>query len=528
MFFSFSKQQRRQKQLAEPYPEAWRAYLQENVFLHRLLSPAEQSRLWDAVRIFIAEKFWEGGAGLAVTDEMKVTIAGHACLLTLGFEDYYFDELKTVLVYPGSFLSLAADPLGDVRVLGARLGEAHHNGPVILSWWQTYWDGRRLGESNLVLHEFAHKLAELGEPEKGMPVIKDPQLEDRWQEVMKTEYDRLVEDATYQRPTLLDPYGAENRAEFFAVATECFFLQPTELRRRHESLYQLLAEWYRQDPAVRRVDATLTAQAQDAEEQYARHIIAEATDAIRKHPDYLDAYSQRADGYCHLEEFERALEDCTTLIRLAPREARADAYHERGLVHLAAGSYDLAVADFTEAIDRSPDFAEAYRDRGSARAAKGKYQKALTDLTHALRLDPRDHETYRERAFVYYDLEKYDQALRDLSRVIRLAPSSASAYGDRAWVHLAMREYDQAIADCNEAIRLSPAFPEAYKHRGVAYFHQGAYDQAIDDFNEAIRIDPNYASAFRARAEAYQAKGEGERARRDLDQAENLEGNEGD
>lgn len=50
---------------------------------------------------------------------------------------------------------------------------------------------------------------------------------------------------------MLDTYGATNPAEFFAVATECFFERAEELRRRHGSLYAVLQDYYCQDPAAR-------------------------------------------------------------------------------------------------------------------------------------------------------------------------------------------------------------------------------------------------------------------------------------
>src|SRR5207248_1650091 len=240
------------------FPEAWLQYLHENVLLSRLLPQPQQARLRDAVRVFIAEKFWEGCAGLVLTDEIKLTVAGNACLLVLGLDDYYFDELKTVLVYPGGFLTIHDDPLDKKDEVMQVLGLAAYEGPVILSWWETSWDSRRLGRTNVVLHEFAHKLAELGDPATGMPPMTDSALEDRWEEVVGREYDQLVEDAEYDRPTLLRPYGATNRHEFFAVATETFFLEPAALRQRHPDLYQLLADWYHQDPASWKADAAVT------------------------------------------------------------------------------------------------------------------------------------------------------------------------------------------------------------------------------------------------------------------------------
>src|ERR1700687_2710468 len=81
---------RRREILSQPFPEEWTRYLKRNVSHYLLLSEKEKAKLRDAVQIFVAEKQWEGCRGLIVTDEMKVTIAGQACLLTLGMEKNYY------------------------------------------------------------------------------------------------------------------------------------------------------------------------------------------------------------------------------------------------------------------------------------------------------------------------------------------------------------------------------------------------------------------------------------------------------
>ena len=71
----------------------------------------------------------------------------------------------------------------------------------------------------------------------------------QWREVMTAEYEQLVAASRAGRETLLDPYGTTNAAEFFAVVTEAFFDMPLDLRAEHPRLYELLREYYRQDPA---------------------------------------------------------------------------------------------------------------------------------------------------------------------------------------------------------------------------------------------------------------------------------------
>src|SRR5437762_2510203 len=69
--------------------------------------------------------------------------------------------------------------------------------------------------------------------------------------LLSDEYARLQQDAAADRASVLDPYGAENKAEFFAVATETFFEKPVQLERDHPELYAQLKQFYGQDPARR-------------------------------------------------------------------------------------------------------------------------------------------------------------------------------------------------------------------------------------------------------------------------------------
>jgi MtfA peptidase len=259
MIFSWLKQRRRRRILSQPFPENWLGYLQRNVAHYRFLSEVEKKKLLDGILIFIDEKYWEGCGGLAITDEIKVSIAGMACLLVLGMEHNYFDRVKSILVYPDAYIApeMPQRGTGIIDEMGeARVGEAWYRGPVVLSWNDARAGGRlRHRGHNVVFHEFAHQLDMLDGVIDGTPPLKDEQQARRWHDVMTAEYERLVRRAEQGRATLLDSYAATNEGEFFAVATECFFEQPIELSERHPQLYELLRDYYRQDPAKRCADA---------------------------------------------------------------------------------------------------------------------------------------------------------------------------------------------------------------------------------------------------------------------------------
>jgi Mlc titration factor MtfA (ptsG expression regulator) len=136
--------------------------------------------------------------------------------------------------------------------MALRLGEAWHHGPIILSWPEVLAGARHDGDgTNVVLHEFAHYLDSQDHDFNGTPPLDDREQYRTWHDVMTAEYDRLVRKAERGVPTLLDQYGATNEAEFFAVATECFFEQPVKMAERYARLYDVLRQYYRQDPASR-------------------------------------------------------------------------------------------------------------------------------------------------------------------------------------------------------------------------------------------------------------------------------------
>jgi Mlc titration factor MtfA (ptsG expression regulator) len=255
MLFPWSKRHRRDALLAEPFPPDWLGHLNANVAIYSRLSETEQAKLRDDLRIFIAEREWEGCGGLPLTDEIKVTVAALACLLVLGLDIDLYRRVPTILVYPKGYRAPVQEPMGGDTYLeteSSRLGEAHYGGPVILSWDEVLEGGRHPGSgSNLVFHEFAHQLDMLDGTVNGTPPLTDHRLAKRWHDIMNAEYRRLERDTRAGRQSVLDPYGLTNEGEFFAVATECFFDSPGPLRDEHPKLYKLLSDYYRQDPTAR-------------------------------------------------------------------------------------------------------------------------------------------------------------------------------------------------------------------------------------------------------------------------------------
>ncbi|MCA9709811.1 MAG: zinc-dependent peptidase [Myxococcales bacterium] len=259
MVLHWLRRRRRERILAEPFPADWPALLHAHMGCYRDLLDDERDLLHRLVQVFVAEKHWEGLGGLAMTDEIRVTIAGLACLLILGLDHDLYRGVESILVYPSTVVAppppprfgavLTAPPAAPLPVLG----QAFSRGPVILAWDAV----RRGGENprdghNVVFHEFAHKLDMLSGAADGVPPLADDDTYARWIEVFERAWAQLHARQAKGQRTFLDAYAGKSPAEFFAVATEQFFEQGAAMERKHPDLYEVLQGFYRQDPARRR------------------------------------------------------------------------------------------------------------------------------------------------------------------------------------------------------------------------------------------------------------------------------------
>ena len=249
----FFKNRRREALLKQALTVEERAILDKNVPYLAGLSAADRSELEGLVRIFVAEKHFEGCGGLELTDEIKLTIAAQACLLLLHRKTDIYPNVDSIVVYPSAY-RVPTEQHDGLVVLDedqARLGESWQRGLVVLAWDHALSGAAQPHDGqNVVLHEFAHQLDGEDGPMNGTPELGARARYTSWAHVLGHEFDELSQRLHAGRPSDIDPYGATNPAEFFAVVTEMFFEKPRALKRKHPELYDELAGFYAQDPAA--------------------------------------------------------------------------------------------------------------------------------------------------------------------------------------------------------------------------------------------------------------------------------------
>jgi Mlc titration factor MtfA (ptsG expression regulator) len=71
-----------------------------------------------------------------------------------------------------------------------------------------------------------------------------------WTGAFTAAYQDLCSRLDRDEEPWIDPYAAQDPAEFFAVCSELFFDVPDELREEYPVLYEQLKRYYKQDPAA--------------------------------------------------------------------------------------------------------------------------------------------------------------------------------------------------------------------------------------------------------------------------------------
>jgi hypothetical protein len=238
----------------DPVSPTWPTLIHKQVPIVARLSQSDQDRLFHIMQLFFREVPIEGCRGMELTEEMCLTIGAQACLLLLRMPYPRYTGVRRVLVYPSSFIppSETLHPSGELVHPDEPLdGEAWQGGVVVLGWdaVQRATGVVNHGE-NVVFHEFAHMLdAEDGHLD-GVPVFDSRSAYRAWTALLSQKFAEHSERVERGDATILDPYGSENRAEFFAVATEAYFTRPTALRKEQPALYELLLDFYKIDPGL--------------------------------------------------------------------------------------------------------------------------------------------------------------------------------------------------------------------------------------------------------------------------------------
>lgn len=233
--------------------DLWKRTLVRYPFLRRR-DPQDAATLRRLTSLFLDRKEFSAAGGLRLTDAMAVAIAAQAVLPVLRLGLSHYDGFVGLVVHPDQVRARreVEDADGVVHQYDEILaGEAMQGGPITLSWRDVRSAGTTgAGAYNVVIHEFAHVLDMANGTADGMPCLPPGLPASEWQSQLAAAHSDFVRRVGEGDWTTIDPYGAQSLDEFFAVASEAFFVSPQAMCDEHGRLYAMFSRFYQQDPAV--------------------------------------------------------------------------------------------------------------------------------------------------------------------------------------------------------------------------------------------------------------------------------------
>ncbi|WP_232373004.1 M90 family metallopeptidase [Pinibacter aurantiacus] len=234
---------REKKRKPVALPDNYDDMMEKHVAFYRNLSAEDQARFVDKVKDFLSYVRIHG-VNTEITELDKMLVAASAVIPIFGFDEWKYHTVKDVLLYPGSFNNENfSTENGDLRTLGM-VGDGAMQQVVVFSLPSLREGFRReRDKENTGIHEFVHLLDKEDGAVDGIPeILLTKQYSIPWLKFMSQEIGKMKNNRSD-----INIYGATNKAEFFAVASEYFFQQPHLFKEKHPELFELLEKIFHQD-----------------------------------------------------------------------------------------------------------------------------------------------------------------------------------------------------------------------------------------------------------------------------------------
>ncbi|MFK7793803.1 MAG: zinc-dependent peptidase [Gammaproteobacteria bacterium] len=234
-----------------PLSNDWILLLEDNVTLYKRLPNSFKTQLHGCIQLFLNEKEFIG-RGIEITQQIRLTIAGNACMLLMHGQKRSFPGFTSILVYPDTYVAKQISHDGSLESSedSHRAGESWFRGPIVLSWGDSLRGSLNAQDGhNVVIHEFAHKLDEQSGSMDGLPVLRENAHYADWANVLGKEFTSLKYRSQRGKNSVMDEYGTVSPPEFFAVASESFFEKSKQMKKKLPDLYEQLSRFYNLDPA---------------------------------------------------------------------------------------------------------------------------------------------------------------------------------------------------------------------------------------------------------------------------------------
>ena len=232
----------RKKKFSEELPGEYKMLLQQHVAFYNTLTEAHKILFEERLQHFLSS-IRITGVGTDVEPLDRLLIGASAIIPIFAFPDWEYINLHEVLLYPETFNEQFEQTGSDRPVMGM-VGSGAMNHIMILSK-HALREGfsNKTDKNNTALHEFIHLIDKTDGDTDGIPeVFLQHQYILPWIEMMRENIKDILQDKSD-----INPYGATNQAEFFAVVSEYFFERPDLMKRKHPELFDMLEKMFKRE-----------------------------------------------------------------------------------------------------------------------------------------------------------------------------------------------------------------------------------------------------------------------------------------
>lgn len=235
VFYTIKFLSKKKISVIEPVPVLLKKILDEQVPFYQQLNKNKQTEFEERAADFLTQVKITG-VKTVVEDIDRVLIAASAIIPIFNFAGWEYKNLHEVLLYPDSF-NHEFEQQGEGRNILGMVGSGAMNHVMILSQFELRQAfSNETGKNNTAIHEFVHLVDKTDGEIDGVPeFLLDKQYIEPWLQLMRKNITDIYNDNSD-----INPYGATNEAEFFAVVSEYFFERPDLLKEKHPELYDLL------------------------------------------------------------------------------------------------------------------------------------------------------------------------------------------------------------------------------------------------------------------------------------------------
>lgn len=245
-------------------------------------------------------------------------------------------------------------------------------------------------------------------------------------------------------------------------------------------------------------------------------------------PDDADAWYSAAQRHARVGEQAQAVVAYSSVLAHDPDHVKARV--GRGMALQQTGEHDAAIRDFSDVIERTPQWAGLYvvfYCRACSQKALGRLDATIEDASRAIERNPNHIDALYLRGTALKEIGQTENAIEDLNIVLQADPNYHDAYYARGTIFHLRGQWREAVDDFTAFLKHAPASNgfviDCHRLRAIAAYELGQHESALVDLSSAIESDPSDAPSYFRRSQVFQAMGDAERAKADIIKATSLD-----